>query len=161
MLHESSMEYSVVSVYARNSKIAAYQSVVAHGGVAHEDPHRLVLMLFDGALERLAMARGCLERRGRGDIGKKAQLLTQCLHIIGELRGGLNLVDGGALAQNLSDLYDYMLRQLLRANAENDLERIRVVSALMSEIRGAWVAIGPELRKAAPAAPPTPVARGA
>jgi len=155
------MEYSVVSVYARNSKIAAYQSVVAHGGVAHEDPHRLVLMLFDGALERLAMARGCLERRGRGDIGKKAQLLTQCLHIIGELRGGLNLVDGGALAQNLSDLYDYMLRQLLRANAENDLERIREVSALMSEIRGAWVAIGPELRKAAPAAPPTPVARGA
>ena len=131
------------------------------GGVAHEDPHRLVLMLFDGALERLAMARGCLERRGRGDIGKKAQLLTQCLHIIGELRGGLNLVDGGALAQNLSDLYDYMLRQLLRANAENDLERIREVSALMSEIRGAWVAIGPELRKAAPAAPPTPVARGA
>jgi flagellar protein FliS len=81
--------------------------------------------------------------------------------IIGELRGGLNLVDGGALAQNLSDLYDYMLRQLLRANAENDLERIREVSALMSEIRGAWVAIGPELRKAAPAAPPTPVARGA
>jgi flagellar secretion chaperone FliS len=147
------MEYSVVGVYARNSKIAAYQSVVAHGGVANEDPHRLVLMLFDGALERLAMARGCLERKGRGDIGKKAQLLTQCLHIIGELRGGLNLTDGGALAQNLSDLYEYMLRQLLRANAENDLERIREVSALLSEIRGAWAAIGPELRKAAPAAP--------
>ena len=143
----------MVSVYARNSKIAAYQSVVAHGGVANEDPHRLVLMLFDGALERLAMARGCLERKGRGDIGKKAQLLTQCLHIIGELRGGLNLTDGGALAQNLSDLYEYMLRQLLRANAENDLERIREVSALLSEIRGAWAAIGPELRKAAPAAP--------
>jgi flagellar secretion chaperone FliS len=144
------MEYSVVSVYARNSKIAAYQSVVAHGGVAQEDPHRMVLMLFDGALERLAMARGCLERKGRGDIGKKAQLLTQCLHIIGELRGSLHLAEGGALAQNLSDLYEYMLRQLLRANAENDLQRIREVSALLSEIRGAWVAIAPELRKGAP-----------
>jgi flagellar protein FliS len=137
----------VVSVYARNSKIAAYQSVVAHGGVANEDPHRLVLMLFDGVLERLALARGCLERNGRGDVSKKAQLLTQCMQIIGELRGSLNLSEGGALAQNLSDLYEYMLRQLLRANAENDLERIREVGALLSEIRGAWVAIGPELRR--------------
>jgi flagellar protein FliS len=141
------MEYSVVSVYARNSKIAAYQSVVAHGGVADEDPHRLVLMLFDGVLERLAQARGCLERKARGDIAKKAQLLTQCMQIIGELRGSLNLADGGALAQNLSDLYEYMLRQLLRANAENDLERIREVGALLTEIRGAWVAIAPELRR--------------
>lgn len=146
------MEYSVVSVYARNSKIAAYQSVVAHGGVAHEDPHRLVLMLFDGALERLALARGCVERKGRGDIAKKAQLLTQCMHIVGQLRGSLNLADGGALSQNLSDLYEYMLRQLLRANAENDLDRIREVAALLSEIRGAWVAIAPELRHGASAA---------
>jgi len=146
------MEYSVVSVYARNSKIAAYQSVVAHGGVANEDPHRLVLMLFDGALERLALATGCLERKGRGDIAKKAQLLTQCMHIVGELRGSLNLTEGGALAQNLSDLYEYMLRQLLRANAENDLQRIREVAALLSEIRSAWVAIAPELRKGPPAA---------
>jgi flagellin-specific chaperone FliS len=44
-----------------------------------------------------------------------------------------------------------MLRQLLRANAENDPERIREVSALLSEIRGAWVAIAPELRKGVPA----------
>lgn len=137
----------MVSVYARNSKIAAYQSVVAHGGVANEDPHRLVLMLFDGVLERLAQARGCLERKARGDIALKAQLLTQCMQIVGELRGSLNLADGGALAQNLSDLYEYMLRQLLRANAENDIERIREVGALLTEIRGAWVAIAPELRK--------------
>ena len=116
------------------------------------DPRRHDAVLFDAALERLALARGCLERKGRGDIGKKAQLLTQCLHIIGELRGSLNLADGGALAQNLGDLYDYMLRQLLRANAENDLERIREVGALLSEIRGAWVAIAPELRKSVPAA---------
>jgi flagellar protein FliS len=146
------MEYSAVSVYARNLKLAAYQSVVAHGGVAQEDPHRLVLMLLDGALERLVLARGCVERHGKGDIAKKAQLLTDCMHIVGELRGSLNLPDGGALAQNLSDLYDYMLRQLLRANADNDRERIREVGALLSEIRGAWVAIAPELHHGALAA---------
>lgn len=143
-----------VSVYARNAKLAAYQSVVAHGGIAHEDPHRLVLMLLDGALERLALARGCLERQARGDIQRKAQLLTQAINIVAELRGSLNLSEGGPLAQNLSDLYEYMLRQLLRGNAENNLECIREVATLLGEIRSAWVAIAPELRR------PAPVARG-
>lgn len=134
---------------ARNYKLAAYQSVSTHGGVASADPHRLVLMLMDGAVERLAIARGCIERNQRGDIARKAQALTQCMGLIGELRGSLNLAQGGALAQNLSDLYEYMLRRLLRANAENDLACIAEVSSLLGEIRSAWIAIGPEVRKTA------------
>lgn len=138
--------------YARNSKLAAYQSISAHGGVAGADPHRLVLMLMDGTLERLAIARGCMERRGRGDVGRKAQLLTQCLSMIGELRGGLNLEQGGELARNLSDLYEYMTRQLLRANADNNAGYITEVQGLLGEIRSAWIAIGPEVRAGAPSA---------
>lgn len=141
-----------MSSYARNSKLAAYQSISAHGGVAGADPHRLVLMLMDGALERLGIARGCIERRGRGDVGRKAQLLSQCVSIIGELRGGLNLQQGGELARNLSDLYEYMTRQLLRANADNNAGYIAEVQGLLAEIRSAWIAIGPEVRAAAPSA---------
>lgn len=134
-----------MSAYARNSKVAAYQSVSVHGGVAGADPHRLVLMLMDGALERMAIARGYIER---GQIAKKAQALHQCVSIVNELRGSLNLAQGGALAQNLSDLYDYMLRQLLRANVDSDLKCVKEVASLMGEIRGAWLAIGPEVRLA-------------
>jgi flagellar secretion chaperone FliS len=137
------MEHRAVSAYARNSKVAAYQSVSVHGGVAGADPHRLVLMLMDGALERMAIARGYIER---GQIAKKAQALHQCVNIVNELRGSLNLPQGGALAQNLGDLYDYMLRQLLRANVDSDLKCVKEVASLMSEIRSAWVAIGPEVR---------------
>lgn|SRR5665213_993325 len=139
------MEHRAVSAYARNSKVAAYQSVSVHGGVAGADPHRLVLMLMDGALERMAIARGYIER---GQIAKKAQALHQCVSIVNELRGSLNLAQGGALAQNLSDLYDYMLRQLLRANVDSDLKCVKEVASLMGEIRGAWLAIGPEVRLA-------------
>ena len=139
-------EQHVVSALARNSKLAAYQSVSTHGEVAGADPHRLVLMLMDGAAERLAIARGCVERNQRGDLARKAQLLSQCMTIIGELRGSLNLDKGGPLAHNLSDLYDYMLRQLLRANAENSVACIGEVMGLLGEIRGAWIAIGPEVR---------------
>jgi len=136
-----------VSAYARNSKLAAYQSVSVHGAVAGADPHRLVLMLMDGVLERLNMARACIER---GDIARKAQLLHSCMTLIAELRGSLNVERGGALARNLSDLYEYMARQVLRANADNNIEFIKEVCSLLAEIRGAWVAIGPEVRAPAP-----------
>lgn len=143
------MEHRAVSGYARNSKLAAYQSVSAHGGVAGDDPHRLVLMLMDGALDRLALARGFLER---GERVRKTQVLHSCITIITELRGSLNLSQGGPLAQNLSELYEYMMRQLLRAISEDNGECMREVSSLLGEIRGAWVAIGPQAAQGAPPA---------
>jgi flagellar protein FliS len=132
-----------VSAFARNPKLAAYQSISVHGGVANADPHGLVLMLMDGAVERLTTARGCLER---GEVVKKSKLLQSCISILAELRGSLNLAQGGNLAQNLSELYDYMARQVLRANADNNAAFITEVLSLLSEVRSAWVAIGPEVR---------------
>jgi flagellar protein FliS len=137
------LEYGNVSPYARNSKLAAYQSVSVYGGVASADPHGLVLMLMDAAVERMTTARGCIDRK---EIVRKAKLLHSSVSIIGELRGSLDLVRGGALAHNLSELYDYMTRLLLRANVENRVECITEVLSLLSEIRSAWVAIGPEVR---------------
>src|ERR1700756_2763046 len=128
------------SLYARNSKLAAYQSVSVHGGVANADPHAMVLMLMDAAAERMAIARGCIER---GEKGRQANLLHSCVMIIGELRGSLNITEGGTLALNLSDLYDYMIRQLITANARSDVGLILEVSRLLEEIRSAWIAIGP------------------
>jgi flagellar secretion chaperone FliS len=135
-----------VTPYARNAKLAAYQTVSVHGGVANADPHTMVQMLMDAGVERMATARGCIER---GERARQAKLLHSCVMIIGELRGSLNTVEGGPLAQNLSDLYDYMIRQLLLANAKSDAGCVLEVSRLLDEIRSAWIAIGPEVRKAA------------
>ncbi|MBV8806354.1 MAG: flagellar protein FliS, partial [Sinobacteraceae bacterium] len=74
--------------YARNSNLAAYRSVSVHGGVANADPHTMVQMLMDAAAERMAIARGCIER---GETGRQASLLHSCVMIIGELRGSLNI----------------------------------------------------------------------
>ena len=97
------MGYGSVSAFARNSKLAAYQSVSVHGGVANADPHGLVLMLMDGAVERMTTARGCIERR---DVSRKAKLLHSCISLIAELRGCLDMVRGGEIARNLSALYE-------------------------------------------------------
>lgn len=139
-----------MSSYARNAGLAAYQRVAAHGGVAGADPHRLVLMLMDGAVERMTAALGCIER---GEIGRKAALLHGSVNIIAELRGSLNLAEGGSLAENLSNLYDYMVRRLLLGNANSDPRPITEVLDLLNEIRSAWVAIGPSVRQLPPAGP--------
>lgn len=125
------------------AKIAAYSSASAHGGVAAADPHKLTLMLMDGALERIAMARGCIERK---DTSEKAKLLNRAVSIIGELRNSLDMSKGGPIAANLGELYDYMCRQLLKANADNNAAPLEHVSALLREIRGAWAAIPAEAR---------------
>jgi len=135
---------------ARNSKVAAYQSVSVHGGVASEDPHKLVLMLMDGALDRLALARGFAER---GDVARKTQVLHSCIEIITELRGSLNLEQGGPLAQNLSELYAYMMRQLMRTIADGGAGYAHEVRLLLSEVRGAWAAIGPQVARGRGAGP--------
>jgi flagellar protein FliS len=126
------------------TKLAAYSSAQAHGGVAAADPHRLIVMLMDGALERIATARGCM---ARGASGEKAQLLNRAVSIIGELRSSLDPKAGGQVATNLGELYDYMCRRLLKATAENRVELLDEVAKLLHEIRTAWVAIPSEARK--------------
>jgi flagellar protein FliS len=135
-----------LSTYASNFKLAAYQSVSAHGGVANAEPHAMVLMLMDAAAERIATARGCIER---GETARQARLLHSCVNILAELSGSLNMGEGGNLAKNLGDLYEYMIRTLLLANTQSDPVGIANVARLMDEIRSAWVAIGPEVRNTA------------
>lgn len=129
--------------YPRGAQLGAYQKVAAHGGVAAADPHGLVLMLMDGALQRISAARGCIER---DKLSEKSQLLHRVVQIIGELRGSLDLSAGGQIANNLSDLYDYMCRRLLAASVENSVAMLDEVAGLLREIRGAWTAIPAEAR---------------
>jgi flagellar secretion chaperone FliS len=117
------------------AKLAAYSSASVHGGVAAADPHRLIVMLMDGALERIATARGCMERN---DIAGKAQLLNRAIQIFGELRGSLDLTKGAEIAANLDALYDYMCRRLLEASLKNDKKMLDEVTKLLRDLRDAW-----------------------
>ena len=125
------------------SKLAAYRSTSAHAGVAAADPHRLIVMLMDGALERIAAARGHM---ANGSAAEKAQLLQRAVAIIDELRNSLNLKAGGDIASNLDALYEYMCTRLMQANAQNKPEWLDEVSRLLGEIRGAWLQIAQQNR---------------
>jgi flagellar protein FliS len=137
------MEHGTLASFPGKSKLAAYHTVSVHSGVAMADPHGLVLMLMDACAERLATACGCIERR---EIARKAKLLHSCVTLIAELRGSLNRAEGGPLAENLSNLYDYMMRQLLMANVKDDIAPVKEVLGLLNDVRSAWYAIGPQVR---------------
>jgi flagellar protein FliS len=111
-----------------HGRAGAYQSVAAWSSVASDDPQRLILMLYDGALQRIAAARGCMSH---GHAGEKSQLITRAL----------DLVRGGAIAANLDGLYEYIARRLVEANASNQPELLDEVSGLLRELREAWGAI--------------------
>jgi flagellar protein FliS len=135
--------------HSRASTLGAYQSVAAHGGVAAADPHRLIVMLMDGALERIAQARGCMQHGGSGD---KNALLSSAVAIVDELRCSLDLNAGGTIAANLEDLYDYICRQLVKANASNRPGILDEVTQLLNEIRLAWIALPADARALRPGA---------
>lgn len=135
--------------YSPESKLAAYRSVKAQGAVTDTHPHALVLTLFDAALERMNAARGCIER---GETRRMAGLLHAAVVLIAELRGSLDLQKGGPLAQNLSNLYEYMTRRLMHANLNSDATAVAEVVSLLGEIRGAWAAIEPQVKPAASSA---------
>ncbi|MGE0115381.1 MAG: flagellar export chaperone FliS [Steroidobacteraceae bacterium] len=124
--------------YSQASSIAAYKSVATHGVAFEADPHQLICMLMDGALDRLVSARGCIER---GEITQKAALLHRVGAIIDELRVSLDHSAGGGISANLERLYEYMTRRVLLANLQNDVAAIDEVARLLREIRSAWAAI--------------------
>ena len=119
------------------SKLAAYRSASVHSGVDAADPHRLIVMLMDGALERIATARGLMSN-GTG-AAERAQLLHRAVAIIDELRNSLNFKAGGQVSHNLDALYEYMCTRLMQASATNKPEWLDEVSRLLNEIRSAWL----------------------
>ena len=138
-----------MNAFVGRSKVAAYHTVSVHGAVHEADPHTLVLMLMSAVKERIATARGCIERH---ETAHKARLLHSCVTLIAELQGTLNMSDGREVAQNLSALYDYMIRQLLLGNAADNMACLTEVEHLLGELRSAWIAIGPEVRQPRPSA---------
>jgi len=112
----------------------------------YADPHQLISMLFDGAMERLSRAIGHIER---GETAAKGECLSRAVSIIATLQDSLNHDADGELSQRLEALYDYMTRKLTEANLYNDAERIREVQGLIKPVREAWQAIGEQVRAAA------------
>lgn len=136
--------------YAKmRNAIHEYAKVGAHSGVEAADPHRLIQMLMEGALDKIAAAKGHMKR---DQVAEKGASISWAISIIDGLRVSLDTEAGGELVENLHALYQYMMERLLEANLKNDPALLDEVTRLLSEIKAGWDAIPVTARQLAKAA---------
>lgn len=122
-------------MYAQN-----YARAYRDNSILTASPGQLVLMLFDGVLNSLAIARKACDDP-TGDPRRVEVIHSQLVKaqkIIAELQGTLNLESGGDFARTMYGLYDYYDRRLIEANIKKKSEPIAEVERLLGEVRNAW-----------------------
>jgi len=134
----------------------AYNKIGVESGALTADPHKLISMLFQGALLAIANAKNGILRK---DIPAKAAAISKAFMIIDDgLDASLDKKVGGELAENLSSLYKYMGIRLTQANLTNDMAALDEVARLLNDLKGAWDGIRPAPAAPANAAAPARVA---
>lgn len=122
-----------------SAAINAYNKVGIESGVTAADPHKLISMLYQGALLAIANAKNGILR---SDVPAKGKAISHAMLIIGDgLNASLNKDVGGELAHSLSALYEYMIKRLLFANLNNDTAALDEVSGLLGGLKEAWESI--------------------
>jgi flagellar protein FliS len=94
-------------------------------------------------LKSMALIPVLMERKEWEECSKE---MTRSVGILSGLRDSLDLTQG-EIAENLYQLYSYMIRELMRAYAKKDQDALRKVRSLLVEIDDAWNQIPIELRK--------------
>ncbi|MCP3666052.1 MAG: flagellar export chaperone FliS [Gammaproteobacteria bacterium] len=117
------------------SAMSQYKSVSVSSGVEGASPHRLVQMLMEGALDKIASAKGHMLR---SEVAEKGRFISWAITIISGLQSSLDMEGGGEISSNLDDLYDYMVRRLGEAGASDDPAILDEVSSLLVELKSAW-----------------------
>lgn len=125
--------------YANNhAAMNKYAQVGNQSTAAFANPHRLIQMLMEGALEKISKAKGFMKN---GNIAKKGEHISWAISIIEGLRVSLDHSQGGQISENLESLYVYMNSRLTQANLNNSMEMLEEVSGLLLDIKSGWDAI--------------------
>ncbi|RON11414.1 flagellar export chaperone FliS [Pseudomonas brassicacearum] len=115
-----------------------YQKIGAQAQTSEASPHRLVQMLMEGGLDRIAQAKGAMERK---DIPGKGVFISKAIGIIGGLREGLDLENKADEVGELDNLYVYMMKRLAEANIKSDPKILDEVADLLGTVKEGWDAI--------------------
>ena len=116
--------------------IAAYNGIGLETRVASASPLQLINMMYESSVVALDQAIMFIEQ---GNIERKGALLSKAIAIVDDgLYASLNFEKGGEIAKNLGELYRYITEQLLMANLQNDVERIKECIGLLKQLQSAW-----------------------
>jgi flagellar secretion chaperone FliS len=119
-------------MYGRNLK--AYKKTNLEAEISVADPHRIISMMYDGLFERIAQAKGAIERK---DYKYKADRIDKALAIVTGLQTGIDM-SLGEVSENFYNLYEYIKVRLNDASISLDTEPLDEVVKLLTPIKDAW-----------------------
>mgnify|MGYP001626958984 FL=1 len=120
-----------------------YKSIDTQTGIVDADPHRLIQMLFAGALEQISVAKGCMQR---SDLAGKDEAISKAIGIVGGLLDSVNVdAEQESLGTNLSALYAFVTGRLSEANSHNDALALDESANVLRELQAGWNEIRPEV----------------
>lgn len=125
-----------------SKKLQIYKTDNLESELMVADPHRVIQLMMQNLLERLAQAKGAISRK---DYAAKAELISKSTALLNGLQDSLDLSQG-EVAENLYSLYTYMKDRLWVASVDLDMELIDEVANLIITIKSAWDQI-PEAEK--------------
>ena len=123
---------------ANNRAMREYQQMNTRFAVESASPHRLIQLMMERVLTKIAIARGHMER---GAVSEKGKHIGDAIGVISGLRASLNHKADARMCGNFDALYDYMSRRLLEANLRDDTKILDEVAGLLRELKEAWDAI--------------------
>ena len=128
---------------SRRPSATSYREVNASTAIEGASPHKLVSLLYQTISSEIAAARGAI---ARGQIGEKGRAIGHAVRIIEEgLIVPLDLTAGGALAVNLRDLYQYLVRRMTLANLNTDDAALAECARLVDVLREGWDGIASQV----------------
>jgi flagellar secretion chaperone FliS len=112
--------------------------------ISQADPVQLIVLLYDGALSRIAQAK---QRLGEGDAVYAGVAVSKAQAIVAQLRNSLNMEAGGEIAENLNLLYLYLHELFVKVMRENDSKPLDEATVLLNELRGAWADLAKQVKE--------------
>ncbi|MGL6306441.1 flagellar export chaperone FliS [Aeromonas caviae] len=119
-------------MYKRNIK--AYTADNLAADLATADPHRVIQLMMQGCLERLAQAKGAIERK---DMEAKSVAISKAQGLLHGLQDTLDMKQG-QIAEDLFALYAYMDERIWDASVKRETAPLDEVMSLMVTIKSAW-----------------------
>ncbi|PJC86428.1 flagellar export chaperone FliS [Vibrio sp. HA2012] len=118
-----------------DSGYGSYQQTNLDAQAASATPHQLVLMLIDGLLDEMIRAKGHISANR---LAEKGQSINKCMNILIGLDSALDIENGGEIAVNLHDLYEFVQTELFRSSVNNDISHIETSENIITTIREGW-----------------------
>ena len=110
-------------------------NVYKNNSVNYASKDQMLLMLVDGAVRFSKIARQAMINK---DIQKTHQNIIKTQNIFYELMVTLDVTQGGQWAENLNNIYDFIVKKLAEVNIKKDVKILDEILPLIQEVRDTW-----------------------